>query len=57
LDIPDASILVGHVHAVFFPNETVSIDLNFYSPRLTRLGSYLTHKARDEGGQAPGPAD
>ena len=50
LDIPASSGLVEHVHAVFFRDGIVGVDFNFYGPRLTRFGSYLSQKAGDVGG-------
>jgi len=45
LEISLASGLVEVVHVVFFPDNIVGADFNFYGPRLTRLGSYFGSKA------------
>lgn len=45
LEIPAAGGLVELVHVVFFPNNIVGSEFNFYGPRLSRLGHYLGVKA------------
>lgn len=37
--------LAETVHAVFFPNNVVGIDFNFYGPRPSALGRYLSNKS------------
>ena len=51
LNIPATSGLAEHIHAVFFEDGIVGVDFNFYGPRLTRFGSYLSQKAADQGGR------
>ena len=41
LKIADNAGLVEAVHVVFFPDNIVGADFNFYGPRLSRLGYYL----------------
>lgn len=44
--VPVDSGLVEHVHVVFFPNNIVGSEFNYYGPRLSRLGYYLKVKNR-----------
>lgn len=39
--------LLEPVHVVFFPDNIVGADFNFYGPRLTRLGHYLRAKSEN----------
>jgi hypothetical protein len=41
LDIAKNAGLVETIHIVFFPNNIVGMDFNFYGPRMSRLGYYL----------------
>ncbi len=41
------SEIVEVVHVVFFQHHIVGSDFNFYGPRLSRLGSYLSGVARE----------
>jgi hypothetical protein len=41
LGIPSDAGLVEITHVVFFPNNIVGADFNFYGPRVPRLGLYL----------------
>ena len=45
LNIPAESGLVEQVHVVCFPDGIIGSEFNFYGPRLSRLGRYLTVKA------------
>jgi hypothetical protein len=47
LEIPVAAGLLEKVHVVFFPNQIVGSEFNFYGPRLPRLGRYFAAKASD----------
>jgi hypothetical protein len=47
LRIPAASGLVEQVHIVFFPNQIIGSEFNFYAPRIPRLAQYLAAKAGD----------
>lgn len=44
LNIATNAGLVEPVHLVFFPNNIVGMEFNFYGPRLSRLGIYLQTK-------------
>lgn len=44
LPVPPDSGLVEQVHVVFFSNNIVGSEFNFYGPRLSRLGYYLKVK-------------
>lgn len=46
LNIPLSAGLVEQVHVVFFPNRIVGSEFNFHGPRLSRLSSYFSDKAR-----------
>jgi hypothetical protein len=46
LSIPATSGLVEQVHVVFFPNQIVGSEFNFYGPRISRLGHYFAAKAK-----------
>lgn len=37
--------LVEAIHVVFFPNNIVGADFNFYGPRLSALGRYIDERA------------
>jgi hypothetical protein len=50
LNIATNAGLVEPIHVVFFPENIVGVDFNFYGPRLSRLGLYLHTKC---GGQTP----
>lgn len=39
--------LLEPVHVVFFPDNIVGADFNFYGPRLSRLGYYLRTKSQN----------
>ena len=45
LGIPEGAGLAEPIHIVFFPNNIVGADFNFYGPRLSRLRDYLAEKA------------
>jgi hypothetical protein len=45
LDIAEDAGLLETVHVVFFDDNIVGADFNFYGPRLSRLGYYLGKKA------------
>lgn len=45
LSIPTDAGLAESIHAVFFPNNIVGSEFNFYGPRTSRLGEYFTLKA------------
>ncbi len=45
LNIPTAAGLAEAIHVVFFADNIVGADFNFYGPRMSRLGSYLRAKA------------
>lgn len=51
LDIAKNAGLVETVHIIFFPDNIVGMDFNFYGPRMSRLGYYLHIK----GGQQTSP--
>lgn len=38
--------IVETIHVVFFPNRIVGSDFNFYGPRMSRLGQYLSDVAQ-----------
>jgi hypothetical protein len=40
--------LLEQTHAVFFPNNIVGVEFNFYGPRLSRLAWYLREKFEGE---------
>jgi hypothetical protein len=48
LNIADDEGLLEPVHVVFFADNIVGADFNFYGPRLSRLGYYLRTKAGDQ---------
>lgn len=50
LNIAADAGLVEPIHVIFFPDNIVGADFNFYGPRLSRLGNYLHSKS---GGQCP----
>jgi hypothetical protein len=50
LNIADDAGLLEPVHVVFFGENILGADFNFYGPRLSRLGYYLRAKA---GGNGP----
>jgi len=50
LNIAANAGLVEAIHVIFFPNNIVGADFNFYGPRLSRLGTYLRSKSD---GQSP----
>jgi hypothetical protein len=45
LPIPATSGLVEHIHVIFFPDNIVGSEFNFYGPRISRLKHYLDEKA------------
>lgn len=45
LSIPADSGLSDHIHVVFFENNIVGADFNFYGPRISGLQRYLAVKA------------
>lgn len=45
LPISPSSGLAEQVHVVFFPNNIVGSEFNFYGPRLSRLADYLSVRA------------
>lgn len=45
LEIPEKSGLVEQTHIVFFDNNIVGCDVNFFGPRISRLSYYLSEKA------------
>ncbi|EHM02913.1 hypothetical protein HMPREF9946_00657 [Acetobacteraceae bacterium AT-5844] len=47
LDLDADAGLLEPVHVVFFPNNIVGADFNFYGPRLSRLGFYLRVKSEN----------
>jgi|SRR5580704_7236144 hypothetical protein len=47
LNISPNAGLVEVIHVVFFGNQIVGADFNFYGPRMSRLGFYLAQKAND----------
>ena len=49
LNVPATAGLVEQIHIRFFPHNVVGFDSNFYGPRLTRLGSYLSQVATGQG--------
>lgn len=44
LGIPPTSGIVEPIHVVFFPNNIVGCEFNFYGPRVARLKAYLVAK-------------
>lgn len=46
LDIPPRSGIAEQIHVVFFNNNIVGADFNYYGPRISRLSYYLHEKAR-----------
>jgi hypothetical protein len=48
LDIPVDGGLVEAMHLVFFPDNVVGGEFNFYGPRASRLREYLKHAAAAE---------
>jgi hypothetical protein len=47
LPIPPTSGLAEAIHVVFFPNNIVGSEFNFYGPRISRLSRYLSEKSSD----------
>lgn len=47
LQLPATSGLVEAIHVVFFPDNIVGSEFNFYGPRLSRLSGYLAARAQD----------
>ncbi|HQU38119.1 MAG TPA: hypothetical protein PLR65_16165, partial [Anaerolineales bacterium] len=47
LPIPASSGLAESVHVVFFSDNIVGAEFNFYGPRASKLPHYLSTKARD----------
>lgn len=47
LRIPATSGLVEQVHVVFFPDQIIGSEFNFYGPRIPRLAQYFGAKAGD----------
>lgn len=39
--------LVEKIHLVFFPNNIIGADYNFYGPRMTKFADYLRDKVED----------
>lgn len=50
LEIPDKAGLSEQTHIVFFENNIVGCDINYFGPRISRLSFYLAQKAT---GRAP----
>lgn len=50
LEIPEQAGLAEQTHIVFFKNNIVGCDINYYGPRVSRLSYYLADKAA---GHAP----
>jgi hypothetical protein len=48
LGIHPHSGLAEQIHVVFFEDDIVGADFNFYGPRLPKLGGYLCQKAKAE---------
>jgi hypothetical protein len=48
LDIPDGAGIAEQTHVVFFPDNIVGVEFNFYGPRAGRLITYLMSKASDK---------
>lgn len=46
LNIPQDAGLAETIHVVFFPDNIVGCDFNFYGPRMSRLAEYLTVKSQ-----------
>jgi hypothetical protein len=46
--IPRNAGLAEQTHFVFFPNDIVGVEFNFYGPRPSRLASYFNEKTPDE---------
>lgn len=46
LDIPAGAGLAEQTHIVFFPNNLVGVEFNFYGPRAGRLAQYIGTKLR-----------
>lgn len=46
LAISDESGLVESIHGVFFENDIAGFEYNNHAPRVSRLGYYLTNKAK-----------
>ena len=44
LQIPPSSGIAEEIHVVFFPNNIVGSEFNFYGPRISRLRRYLAAK-------------
>ena len=44
LDIAEDSGLAEQVHITFFDNNVVASEFNFYGPRMSRVGFYLSRK-------------
>jgi hypothetical protein len=42
LPIPETSGLAESIHAVFFENDIVGADYNYYGPRASKLADYIT---------------
>src|SRR5437764_8462394 len=41
LEIAEEQGILERTHAVFFPNDTVAAEYNFYGPRASRLAPYI----------------
>lgn len=48
LSITDRQGLVEIAHLIFFPNNIVGAEFNFYGPRVNRLAQYLQERFPDE---------
>ncbi len=46
LGIPPELGIAEQIHAVFFDNNIVGADFNFYGPRISRLSEYFPQKAQ-----------
>jgi hypothetical protein len=45
LGVPTGAGLAERTHMVFFPDNIVGVEFNFYAPRISRLRYYLAEKA------------
>jgi len=53
LGVPPTSGVVEQTHIVFFGNNIVGVEFNFYGPRVNRLTSYFASKAAQLYGVPP----
>jgi hypothetical protein len=47
INIPDHSGIVEQIHIVFFDDNVIGFDFNYYGPRVTKIGYYFYEKAKD----------